>query len=164
MLRRVLVIVTAVALLVIVRPALAQAPSPDVRAAAKELVETMRMADQFKVIVPMMLQQFKSSIVQGRADVERDYDALAPRMLPLFDARMEEIIAGIAAVYATHFTADELRQMAAFYRTPVGQKLLQVLPKVTQDVMTVGGKIGEQVGAEANRRMIEELRKKGHKI
>jgi hypothetical protein len=31
----------------------------------------------------------------------------------------------IAAVHANHFTVGELREIAAFYRQPVGQKLLE---------------------------------------
>lgn len=163
MLRR-LFIIAAIALLVIVRPADAQTPSADTTAAAKELIETMRAADQFKIMIPMLLQQLKPAIVQGRTEVERDYDALVPQMLAGFDARTGEFVAAIAAVYATHFTVDELRQLSAFYRGPVGQKFLQVMPKVMQDSMSMGQKIGEQVGAEAHKRMIEELRKRGHKI
>src|ERR1043165_6448761 len=100
MLRR-LLIIAAIALLVIVRPAWAQAPSADTTVAAKELIETMRAADQFKMMVPMLLQQLKPAIVQGRSEVERDYDAVVPQMLALFDARMGEFVAAIAGVYAT---------------------------------------------------------------
>jgi uncharacterized protein len=70
----------------------------------------------------------------------------------------------VAAVYARNFTADELRQVTAFYRTPVGQKMLEKLPAITQESMTVGQKFGQSVAAELRTRMIEELRKRGHKI
>jgi fructose-1,6-bisphosphatase II / sedoheptulose-1,7-bisphosphatase len=38
------------------------------------------------------------------------------------------------AIYARNFTAAELRDMAAFYRTPTGVKALQQLPSVTAEV------------------------------
>jgi hypothetical protein len=39
----------------------------------------------------------------------------------------------IPAIYVRYFTADELRQIAAFYQTPAGAKALQTLPKVMSD-------------------------------
>jgi hypothetical protein len=34
-------------------------------------------------------------------------------------------------VYARHFTAAELNELAAFYRTPIGAKALREMPQVT---------------------------------
>jgi hypothetical protein len=39
------------------------------------------------------------------------------------------------AIYARHFTATELREIAAFYRTPTGQKTLREMPKVTAEAV-----------------------------
>ncbi len=54
--------------------------------------------------------------------------------------------------------------MMAFYRTSLGQKLLQKMPAIAQESLTAGQAWGRQVGAEVQSRMIEELRKKGHNI
>jgi hypothetical protein len=161
---RILLVLAAVALLALGRPAAAQTAAPDATAAAKELVETMRATDQLKVLMPMLMQQLKPAIAQGRPEVERDYDAMVPQMLAAVDARMGEFTGAIAVIYASHFTADELRQLTAFYRGPVGQKFLQIMPKIMQDSMTIGQKFGESIALETRNRMIEELRKRGHKI
>jgi hypothetical protein len=39
------------------------------------------------------------------------------------------------AIYARHFSAEELRALTAFYRTPVGIKALAVMPKVMGESM-----------------------------
>jgi len=62
-------------------PASAQAPSPDAMAAARELIVTMRAADNFKAILPAIVKNLKPAIVQNRPDVERDYDAIMPLIL-----------------------------------------------------------------------------------
>lgn len=157
-------IIGAIALSVFARPVQAQTASPDAMAAAKELIEAMRAADQLKMLMPLVMQQLKPAIVQGRPEVERDYEALLPQMLALTDERMSEFTAAVGAIYATHFSLDEMRQLTEFYRRPVGQKLLQVLPKIAQDSMTLGQRLGQSIGLEARNRMIEELRKRGHKI
>jgi hypothetical protein len=145
-------------------PALSQAPSPEATAAARELVETMRASDQLKALFPMIMQQLKPAIAQGRPEVERDYDAAMPQIVAAANARMKEFVDAIALVYAAHFTADELRQLSAFYRGPVGQKFLQNMPKIMQDSMAVGQKFGESLAGDMRDRMTDELRKKGHKI
>jgi len=161
---RILFVLAAVALLAFGRPAATQTAAPDATAAAKELVETMRATDQLKVLMPMLMQQLKPAIAQGRPEVERDYDAMVPQMLAAADARMGEFTGAIAVIYASHFTVDELRQLTAFYRGPVGQKFLQIMPRIMQDSMTIGQKFGESIALDTRNRMIEELRKRGHKI
>ena len=165
MLRRAFVIaVWLMAAAFMVHPARSQSPSPDALAAAKELVVTMRAADQLKTLFPMILQQLKPAIAQGRPEVEKDYDTFMPQIVAAANARMAEFVDAIATVYAAHFTADELRQIAEFYKGPVGQKFLQNMPKIMQDSMSVGQKFGESLASDMRGKRIDELRKKGHKI
>ena len=83
--------------------------------------------------MPLMMQGLKPAIVQGRADVARDFDAIMPQLLESMSARTDAFVQGIAAVYARNFTVDELRQLTAFYRGPVGQKYLEKMPVIAQE-------------------------------
>jgi uncharacterized protein len=154
----------ALAFLLSAAPAFSQSPSPDAIAAARELLATMRMADQYKALLPTVLQAMKPAIVQNRPQVERDFDAIAPLLVEGMAARLSELIDAAAVVYARNFTADELRDVAAFYRTPTGEKFLQKLPAVTQQSMVMGQKWGQAVAGELQNRMANELRKRGHDI
>jgi uncharacterized protein len=151
-------------LLLSIVPVRAQSPGSEVEVAARELVTTMKMEDQFKVLLPMMMKTIKPAIVQNRPDVERDFDALVPLLLAGMEARLSELSDAVVAVYASNFSAEELRAATAFYRTPAGQKFLQKNPLVAQQTMLLGQKFGQSVGADAQRRMIEELRKKGYTL
>ena len=154
----------AVCLLFAALPARAQAPSPEAMAAAHDLIVTMRAADYFKAIMPAIMQNMKPAIVQNRPEVERDYDAVMPLLLEGMNARVNEIIDQIAAIYARNFTAEELREVTAFYRGLTGQKFVQKLPAITQESMVVGQRFGQAIGGEIRARMIDELRKRGHNI
>ncbi len=156
--------IVIVCMLASVASAAAQTPPADALTAAKELVVEMKAADQCKVFFPMVLQQMRSAIVQDRAEVGKDYDALVPVMIAQVNSRLPEVVEGMASIYAQNFTTAELRDIAAFYRTPTGQKLLEKLPSVAQQSMLVGQKFGESVMNDIRPRMIEELRKRGHKI
>jgi hypothetical protein len=139
----------------------APAPAPEALAAAKELMETMRLTKQYEAILPGLLKVLKPTIVQGRPEVDRAYDALEPVLLDGFRSRLSDMTDAVATVYASNFSAEELQAMIAFYKTPVGQKMLDKLPVVTQQTLSVGSKFGQSVGQDLRSRMIEELHKKG---
>ncbi len=145
-------------------PASAQAPTPDTLAAAREPVVVMRTAESFKAVMPIIVKNLKPAIVQNRPQVERDYDAIIPLMLESMNARVSEIIDQIAALYARTFTAEELREVTAFYRGPTGQKLVEKLPVITQESMMIGQRFGQAVAGELRGRIVDELRKRGHDI
>ena len=140
----------------------APAQSPETIAAAKDLMAVMRSSDNFKTMMPSIMQALKPAIVQGRPEVDRDFDALVAPLLGAMNSRLDEIIDKVAGIYARNFTAAELREVAAFYRGPTGQKFVQKLPGVMQESLVVGQQFGQQIAGELQKRMIEELRKKGH--
>ena len=141
-------------------PAGAQAPAPETLAAAKDLVVIMHLDEQFAAVLPGIIKNLKPSIVQGRSEVDRQYDVLAPILLDGFKARISELSEAAAIVYARNFSTEDLIVLGAFYKTPTGQRLLQKLPTVSQEIMLVGGKFGKSVAEDMQSRMLEELRKK----
>jgi hypothetical protein len=138
-----------------------QSPSPEALAAAKELVETMHLNDQYNAIMPTIVKNLKSVIVQGRADVERQYDALAPAMVDAFRQRVSEMSEAAALIYAKNFSVDDIHTFNEFYKTPAGQRFLAKMPAVSAESLATGQKLGRSIGKEVQERMIEELRKKG---
>ena len=85
-------------------------------------------------------------------------------MIDKMTGRISELEDSIVDVYANNFSADELRDLIAFYKSPTGQKFLQKTPLVTQQTMAAGQKFGQSAGAEAQKEMIEQLRNKGHTL
>ncbi len=164
--RRLVTIAAAVltAALLFAAPARAQSVSPEAMAAARELVAAAKTADQFKMLLPLISQQLKPAIAQGRAAVERDYDQLMPLVMEAANAQAGKLVDEIAEIYARNFTVDELRQVTAFYRSQAGQKFLANMPVIAQQSMAAGQKFGQKLMQDLQSRMTEELRKRGHKI
>lgn len=150
--------------LLFLAPVQAQSPNAGAEAAARELVDTIKLADQFKVMMPMIFRQMKPAIVQNRPEVDRDFDALAPKLMDSMGARLDELQSAIVLIYASNFTEAELRDLIAFYKSPSGQKFLQKTPFVTQQTMTAGQKFGQSASADLQKQMREELRRKGHDL
>jgi uncharacterized protein len=142
----------------------AQTPSPDAMKAARGLVTTMKLADQYKAILPGILLSLKPALVQDRPEIERDYDAMMPMITEAFTPYYAAMVDDIAAVYARNFTPGELREMEAFYRQPVGQKLLEKAQAVTQQTMQVGQDASRKAAEDLRARLTEALRQKGHKL
>jgi hypothetical protein len=151
-------------LLALVAPAAAQSPASDSEIAARELIATMKLSDQFTLMLPMVFKAMKPAIVQNRPDVDRDFDALVPVLQQKMAARINELMEAVVVIYSSNFSAQELRDLIAFYKTPTGQKLLQKTPALTQQTMIAGQKFGQSAGAEAQKEMIEQLRNKGHAL
>jgi hypothetical protein len=145
-------------------PAASQAPSDEQLKAAVDFVQAIKTADQMRAIFPIIVQQLKPIVTKSNPAVERDFDALAPAMTGLLNERMSELTSAIAAVYARNFSVDEMRQLAAFFRTPVGVKYLEKAPVLVQESMQIGNQFGQQTAGELERRVKEELRKRGHKL
>jgi hypothetical protein len=153
-----------VAIFLVVAPARAQSPNPDAEGAARELVNAIKLADQYRVILPMIFQNLKPAIVQNRPEVGRDFDDLMPVLQARMNARIDELVNAVVLIYSSNFTAAELRDLTAFYNSPTGQKFLQKTPVVTQQTMLAGQKFGQSAGADAQKQMLEELRSKGHSL
>jgi uncharacterized protein len=109
------------------------------------------------------MKTMKPAIVLNRADVERDYDAPMATLMAGMEARVSELSDAPVAIYSGNFSAEEVRAVTAFCRTRRAEILLKI-PSVAGQTMAAGQKFGQSVGADAQARMIEELRSKGHSL
>ena len=57
-------------------------------------------------------------------------------------------------VYAKYYSDDEIKGLIKFYSTPLGQKLVTVLPSLTSELYKAGGDLGEDLGRQS---MLEVL-------
>jgi len=142
----------------------AQTPSPEAMNAARSLVTTMKLADQYKALLPAILLGLKPVLTQDRPEIERDYDAMLPAIADAFAPYYSAMVDGIATIYANNFTVAELREIEAFYRQPIGQKLLDKWPSLTQQATQVGQEIGRKAAEDLRARLTDALRQKGHKL
>jgi uncharacterized protein len=162
MVRRLLIV--ACLLLLSASAVPAQTPSSDAMTAARSLVTTMKLADQYKALLPAILLGLKPALTQDRPEIERDYETMMPMVADAFEPYYTSMVDGIAAIYATNFTAAELRDIEAFYRQPTGQKMLEKMPVISQQALAVGQEIGRKAADDLKARLTEALRQKGHKL
>lgn len=146
-------------------PALAQAPapSPDALKAAQELSSMMSgdtvgqmSAAMTAQIWPAIERQLGPKIDAGtlaelRAEFEQSLAAFS-----------KTTMADAPAVYARNFTVQELRDLLAFYRSPVGAKALRTMPAVMAELGQAMAPRLQTFETELHAKMEATLKKHGY--
>jgi len=70
----------------------------------------------------------------------------------------------VARLYASHFTEQDLKQILAFYKSPVGQKMLKEQPQVVDSSMKFAQDWANNLSDEVITKMRDGLKKKGHDL
>ncbi|WP_420129374.1 DUF2059 domain-containing protein [Longimicrobium sp.] len=115
------------ALVVAAAPAAAQPePTPGELAAANELLEVSRSRENFirGMEIGMEMGGMGELTPEVRAAVREVLDQHFP---------YEELQPDMARMYADLYTEEEIRGMIAFYRTPLGQRMIETLPELTAE-------------------------------
>lgn len=133
--------------------------TPEARAAIKDLIDTMKMrenlAKAFQVmgqnLPPQMAQAMNASIENNatlssdqkqkvRANMNQPFEtAVKEAQTIINDPKIvEESIERMYPIYAKYYTPEEVRQITAFYKTPVGAKTLGVTPQIINESMQAG--------------------------
>jgi hypothetical protein len=113
-------------------------PTPEHVAVAMDALAAMDIETQLSASIEMALQ-LQMQQQPMLAQVEEPMRAFFRKHMS-WDALKDEY----STIYARQFTIDELRQLAAFYRSPVGRKLSSASPVLMQQ------------GAELGQRRVQE--------
>jgi uncharacterized protein len=145
-------------------PAPAQEPSPGAVTAAKELIEMKGAMNMFEAVVPGVVETAKNTYLRTSPGLSKDLNDVAAALKREFAGKRADIANEIARSYAADFTEKELRDVIAFYKTPVGKKLIDVEPRVLEQSMTRVQSWAERFSEDMMTRFRVEMRKKGHNL
>jgi uncharacterized protein len=142
----------------------AQTPPADAMAAARSLVTTMRLPEQYKALLPAILLGLRRTLTQDRPEIETDYDSMQPTVEAAFTPYYTAMLNDVAAIYANNFTVAEMHDMETFFQRPVGQKYLDKAPALTEQINKVTQDASRKAAEDLRTRLTEALRQKGHKL
>jgi hypothetical protein len=141
-----------------------QQPTPAALAAAKELLEIKGAQNMLGPIVPGVVETAKNSLMQANPNLVKDINEVATQLRTEMAPRSSEVIQNFVVLYAQRFTEAELKQIVAFYRSPVGKKLLTDEPSVMDDGFKQAQSWADRFSEQVVARFREEMRKRGHQI
>ncbi|MEX0590397.1 MAG: DUF2059 domain-containing protein [Xanthobacteraceae bacterium] len=146
--------------------AMAQSPTPSPANVqiARDYVIASGATRAFEGVVPSILQQSLGVFVQQNPDLQKQLTEAIKSFAPEFEKRGSEIVDIIARVYASRFTEPELKEILAFYRSPVGKKFVAQQPSVLEESFVKTQEWGGKLSEEVVLRLRAEMKKKGHPI
>ena len=146
------------------QPAPAKQASPAAVAAAAEILSMKNASAMYAAAVPNIVQQTKDSLLRSNLNYQKDLDEVAVVVAQKMAGRTKEIGDGMAKVYATEFTEQELKDLVVFYKSPLGQKLLAAEPKAIQLSMSFMNQWAQAFAESVNGEFRAEMRKRGKDI
>ena len=163
-------VVIGIALAGFFGPALAQQapvqPQPTAASveAAKELLALRGARDIFNPIIPGVVEGAKGIFLQQNPMIGKDLNEVSAKLRKELDVRTPELITMVSRTYASRFTEQELKDMLAFYRSPLGKKILVDEPAALQETLKAGQDFADQLSGEVMEKFRVEMKKKGHNL
>lgn len=101
------------------------------------LMQTDSLMDKtFKSMIPAMFKQMTSQ-VKDSAALARSKELLTYTLESTKGIVKKMLNEDMVLLYDKYFTENEINDFIAFYKSPSGQKLIQVQPDIQKEMMTV---------------------------
>ena len=143
-----------------------QKPAPSAAAIqmAKEIIALKGATSTFDPLIPGVIEYHRNIMIQSNPNLSRDIEQVATKLISDQQGRRVELQQSLAISYAQHFTEQELREAIAFYRTPLGKKLVSEEPKAMEETMKAADIWSKKFADEVVAKLREEMRKRGHNV
>ncbi len=153
--------------------AVAQAPAPALSnpepsaasiASAKELIAMKGGVQMFDGMVMGVIESAKNAFLPSNPNLAKPLGEVTAQLRSEYEPKKAEVNEQVARAYAKHFTEAELKDMVAFYKSPLGKKVL------TEEALAVedGFKRAQDWSIEFSDQVIgrfrNEMKKKGYDL
>jgi hypothetical protein len=144
--------------------AAAQEPTSGAVAAARDMLAVKGALAFFDPVVPGVVESVKNSFIPTNPNLSRELNDVAVALRKEYESKRTEMLNNVARIYAARFTEQELKDMTAFYKTPLGQKLLREEPVALDESLRSTQDWASTFSDTVMARFRLEMRKKGHTL
>lgn len=124
--------------------------TPEYKAVFMEMMELNGSQEIYQTSIDEMFKIYENNF----SDVPAEFwERLKKEMKKRSIGELSDMLVD---VYAKHFSLKEIKEINAFYKTPVGKKLSETTPIITKDAMKIGEQWGRKVAEEVMKEMEEE--------
>jgi uncharacterized protein len=142
----------------------AQEPTPAAMAAAREMLVAKGGLTFFDPVVPGVIESVKNTFLPTNLNLSRELNEVAVQLNKDFDSKRNEVITNVTRVFAERFTEQELKQITAFYKTPIGQKMIKEEPAAIEQSLKTTQDWANSFSEVVMARFRAEMRKRGHEL
>ena len=122
------------------------------KAKLHEYLEAVGAMKTFKVAIKGMVESFS----KVKTDIPKEiWDELQNEFM---GTSLNDLVDFLAPVYKLHLTESDLDELIKFYKSPVGMKIAEKTPLLTQQSMQAGQEWGQKLG----QRVADRLKEKGY--
>jgi uncharacterized protein len=137
--------------------------SPSHLALAREVAAASGITRSFDAIIPQFGEQIKQQAVT-RPELTKDLDAVLTALQPEMELQKQQMVNATAQILARRMTEAELKDVAAFFKSPSGQKYVQTQPLVLDDLVREMQTWSQNVAEYIMIRVRAEMGKRGHQM
>ena len=145
-----------------------QAPQPKISPTAmllaKELVDLKGEAAAYDPLVNGVIEYHKNFYMQNNPNLSKDLNEVAQKLAGDLAPRKVEMQQEITRIYASHFTEQELKDALAFYKSPLGQKLISEEPKALEETLKAADDWSRKFATEVDAKFRAEMQKRGKNL
>ena len=161
--KKVLLVLTFACTLAIPHRAFGQAPlDPAFERDINKLMEitgAQRLGEQMLTLVT---QQVSQAIRQQNPNAPpRMLEVAAEVIKGFFTRQFASLMPRIAATYAKVLTPEDVKGMIAFYETPLGRRMIEVMPQLQQSGAQAGQEWAQSLLPQLQAEMMERLKQEG---
>jgi len=138
--------------------------SPGAKDAAFEILKFRGAPTLYANIVPNVVLRTKEALLAANLNFQKDLNEVSAIVAQNFQGKEKEVGEGMAQIYCTEFSDQELKDLVTFYKSPLGQKLLSSEPRAIQLSMSLIEQWGQQFAETVNAAFRAEMRKRGKQI
>ncbi|GAC1328923.1 MAG: hypothetical protein NVSMB26_04680 [Beijerinckiaceae bacterium] len=142
----------------------ASQPTQEQIALGRDVVLYSGIARSFQIVIPQYLDQIGTTLTQTRPDLIRDLNVVMEGIKPDFDKKADEMVDTAARLYAQRLSLQELKDTAAFFKSPAGVKYVQAQPGLMNDLLPAMQAWSRQISTDMMTRVRAEMKKKGHDL
>ncbi len=143
----------------------AQQPAPATFAVARELIIAKGVTAMTQPLVLGVIERAKNAFVPTNPNLMRELNDVATALHKEFDAKgNNDVVDQMARAYASRFTEQELKDLLAFYKTPLGQKLTREEPGALEDGLKDAENWASAFSLVVTARIRTEMQKRGHTL
>ncbi len=144
-------LVTAVILLISVSLSSAQSIS-SYNTTLKKMIKVAGTEAAFSTAIKQMFVMFRQQSPKVPESVWTEFSQEFSK------TSIDDLVEMLSPVYQKQFSEADLIQIIAFYETPIGRKLAEKTPIITQESMQAGQQWGMKIG----QKVMEKLKAKGY--
>jgi hypothetical protein len=142
----------------------AEEPTPSAVALAKELIVLKGSTQLWDAVVPGVIEQAKGVFLQTNPALGKELNQVAAQLRAEYAPRSTQLVDQVAQLYAQTFTEQELKDALAFYKSPLGRKMMKEEPDILDQSMRNAQTWANRLSEEIFMKIRAEMKKRGHDI